>query len=228
MQPYYEEKGITIYHGDCLEALSSLESSTADMVFTSPPYNLSAGNRPRMGHKGSTWYRAALANGYGNHNDAMPYPEYVEWQKSTLKECWRIIDDAGAIFYNHKPRVQEKILQTPLALNPDLPLRQIIIWTRSGGLNYSFSHYMPAHEWILIFAKEKFELRDKAASGVSDVWAITQEMNNPHPAPFPIGLPRLALQTTKAQAVVDPFMGSGTVLRAAKDLGRQAIGIDND
>jgi modification methylase len=47
-----------------------------------------------------------------------------------------------------------------------------------------------------------------------------------HPAPFPIGLPTTAIKATDATVILDPFMGSGTTLRAAKDLGRKAIGIE--
>ena len=47
-----------------------------------------------------------------------------------------------------------------------------------------------------------------------------------HPAPFPESLPRRALETTDAASVLDPFMGSGTTLRAAKSLGKRATGID--
>ncbi len=47
-------------------------------------------------------------------------------------------------------------------------------------------------------------------------------------APFPLKLARLAVNTTDAEVVLDPFMGSGTTLRAAKDCGRRAIGIEMD
>lgn len=226
MQPYYSEAGIKIYHGDCREVLPSLPSESVDMVFTSPPYNLRNGNNFHMGHKGSTRPGAALANGYLSHSDDLPYQDYVRWQRGVLGECWRVLTPTGAIFYNHKPRVQFKVVQLPLALNPDLPLRQIIIWLSSGGVNYSESHYMPAHEWILLFAKEGFSLRDRSASGVGDVWRIAPEINSKHPAAFPLGLPRRAIETTEARMILDPFMGSGTTLRAAKDLGRKAIGIE--
>jgi DNA modification methylase len=47
-----------------------------------------------------------------------------------------------------------------------------------------------------------------------------------HPCPKPALLFRHLLVKTKAATVLDPFMGSGTTLRAAKDLGRRAIGIE--
>lgn len=49
-----------------------------------------------------------------------------------------------------------------------------------------------------------------------------------HPCPFPLELPKrcIAATTDLGDVVLDPFMGSGTTLRAAKDLGRKAIGIE--
>jgi site-specific DNA-methyltransferase (adenine-specific) len=224
--PYYEENGITIYCADSREVLPYLQEGSVDLVLTSPPYNLSNGNRFHMGHKGSSRPGAAISKGYASHGDDMPYEKYVDWQQGILRECWRLLSDEGAIFYNHKPRVQFKALQTPLALNPGLPLRQIIIWAGGGGVNYSESHYMPAHEWILVLAKEAFKLRDRSASGVGDVWRIPPEIGSKHPAPFPLRLALRAIETTPAKTVLDPFCGSGTTLRAAKDLGRSCIGIE--
>jgi modification methylase len=241
MKPYYEENGIQIFHGDCREVLPTLSSETVDMVFTSPPYNM--GNttggglsqyRPHYTSEsgltkrggGGKWAQCALANGYGIHDDDMPHAEYVEWQKSLLLECWRLLSRSGAIFYNHKTRILAGEAVTPFTYNPALPVRQIIIWARAGGINFSPTFYVPTHEWILVLAKPDFKLRDKAASGVGDVWYVPQEANPDHPAPFPLALPLQALQTTAAYTVLDPFAGSGTTLRAAKDLGRKAIGIE--
>ncbi len=51
---------------------------------------------------------------------------------------------------------------------------------------------------------------------------------NGHPCPKPIGwmLWAVGLASRQGETVLDPFMGSGTTLRAAKDLGRRAIGIE--
>ncbi len=47
-----------------------------------------------------------------------------------------------------------------------------------------------------------------------------------HPCQKPPPLMRWILRQLNAQTILDPFMGSGTTLRAAKDLGRKAIGIE--
>jgi DNA modification methylase len=47
-----------------------------------------------------------------------------------------------------------------------------------------------------------------------------------HPAQKPLGLIKYLVGKVEAQTILDPFMGSGTTLRAAKDLGRKAIGIE--
>ena len=156
----------------------------------------------------------------------MPYDDYRDWQRDVLRSCWATLSDTGAIYYNHKPRVQASALWLPLDLNPDLPLRQIIIWARAGGLNYAPTHYVPTHEWICVFAKPAFRLKSKGASGLGDVWRIPQVSNPDHPAPFPIGLPAAAIETTGPSLVLDPFAGIGTTLRAAMDAGVRSIGIE--
>jgi len=240
--PYYDHAGIVIYNCDCREVLPDLPK--ADLIFTSPPYNLgitTGGGFPTghydpdapMGYKRGgmgKWPKAAatggLASGYGTHDDAMPWPQYEAWQRQILTLCWNQLTDTGAIYYNHKPRVQACEAWLPTSLNPNLPLRQVIIWARAGGINFAPTHYVPTHEWIMILAKPDFRLRSKEASGVGDVWYFPQESGTDHPAPFPIGLPLRALETTKPGLVIDPFMGSGTTLEAAKKMGRPAIGIE--
>lgn len=236
---YYQDELVTLYHGDCRKILPYIGDGEVRLVVTSPPYNLgvtTGGGFPtghyaagapmsKRGGQGK-WPGAALAAGYENHDDAMPPGMYEAWQRETLRQLWRVIDDAGAIYYNHKPRVQGGELWTPLALNPGLPVRQIVIWQRAGGINFSPTFYVPTHEWIVMFAKPEFRLRSKGASGVGDVWTIPQEANPDHPAPFPEALPLMALETTGATSVLDPFAGSGTTLVAAKRLGRKAIGIE--
>lgn len=244
MRPYYDDGQITIYHGDCLDVMRSLPPAGIDLIFTSPPYNLgntTGGGFPdRFGHYRKSsglagrggqgkWGGGPLADGYGEHDDNMPHEEYVAWQGDILRACWSLLSPAGAIFYNHKPRVLDGQLVAPMDYVPaELRpfVRQEIIWKRSGGINFSPAFYLPMHERIVVIARRDFRLTSKGASGVGDVWEIHQEVSNPHPAPFPIGLPARAIETTAPAVVFDPFMGSGTTLRAAKNAGARAIGCD--
>lgn len=231
---------VELIHGDNLEVMRGMPSASVDLVITSPPYNLGGEPWPHLGHwkpgdggagSKSKWRNGSDACGgvrYGGHKDDMPHEVYVAWQHDVLRECWRLLRDDGAIFYNHKPRVIGGRLWTPLELNPGLPLRQIIVWARSGGLNFNPTAYVPTHEWIMMLAKDAFRLRDKAASGLGDVWTIHQGSGNPHPAPFPLELPKRILATTKGRDVLDPFAGSGTTLVACLKAGRRGVGIDSD
>lgn len=143
-----------------------------------------------------------------------------------MKECWRLLKPDGAIFYNHKPRVQKGKLWTPLELNPGLPVRQIVIWDRGSGMNFNRAFYLPTHEYITIFAKAGFKLKPKCASFAKDIWSVPMEKKNKHPAPFPVALPKIAIESTDAAIILDPFMGSGSTGVAAIQCGREFIGIE--
>jgi site-specific DNA-methyltransferase (adenine-specific) len=213
--------------GDAVQTMASMPSSSIDLVVTSPPYNLktSTGNGMKAGTKSGRWANNPLQNGYTHHGDDMPYDKYVSWQRECLQEMMRLIKETGAIFYNHKTRVQAGLLQDRHEILEGFPVRQCIIWRRKGGFNFNPGYFVPTYEVIYLIAKSKFKLV-QGANGYGDIWEFTQEMKNRHPAPFPVALPMRCIESTDAQIILDPFSGSGTIALAAKRLGRKYIGID--
>ncbi len=212
--------------GDALDVMKTIPNQSIDLVVTSPPYNLknSSGNGMKDG-RGGKWENAALVKGYSDHDDCMPHERYVKWQRNCLQEMLRVVKEDGAIFYNHKWRVQRGLLQDRQDIVAGLPVRQIIIWKRKGGINFNPGYFLPTYEVIYLIAKKNFRLAAKA-NAYGDVWEFTQEMNNPHPAPFPIELINRIIASTEAEIVLDPFMGSGTTAIAAKKNNRSYVGID--
>ncbi|MCP4569139.1 MAG: site-specific DNA-methyltransferase [FCB group bacterium] len=223
MKPYFETDLGKLYHGDCLEIMPQLQP--VDLVITSPPYNL--GNTTGGGFGDwSIWKSPPISKGYGVCNDKMPWDKYEKWQKKIISCMWGTLRANGAIFYNHKPRLRNKILWTPLSLIGKHPLRQIIIWHRGGCINFSPSHYAPSCEWIVVIAGPGFRLVNRSASKDGDVWGFSPDTKNSHPAPFPQELPHRILTTAVGQVVLDPFLGSGTTAVACERLGRKWIGIE--
>jgi len=91
------------------------------------------------------------------------------------------------------------------------------------------------HEYILIFQKQgivnlKFTKRDRLSEGFIkkvcwSVWEMPVSMTKGHPAPFPEELPDrlIRLYTVEGETVLDPFGGTGTTMKVARDLNRSCI-----
>ena len=82
-----------IYNEDCLETMAEMEDGLVGLIITSPPYNL--GNNH---HTGDIKHKP--------YEDDMPEDKYQEWQIDILDECYRVLDDTGSMFYNHKNRIK--------------------------------------------------------------------------------------------------------------------------
>jgi modification methylase len=227
----------TIHVGDCLKLMAVMPEESVDLIVTSPPYNLrnSSGGGMHNGN-GGLWEKASLLKGYANDfDDNMPRDEYVAWQRECLQAMLRLLNDTGAIFYNHKWRVQDGLLEDQHDIVSGFPVRQIIIWQRAGGINFNLGYFLPTYEVIYMICKtKKFRLtknldpdHPKKACGIGDVWRVPQDLNNKHPAPFPVDIPKRCIESTDSKIVLDPFMGSGTTAIAAESLGRMWIGIDS-
>lgn len=219
-------KGQIIY-GDCLKVMKALPPKSFKCIVTSPPYNIknSTGNGLKNG-SGGKWPKAALLEGYENHKDTLPHKDYVSWQRECLHEMMRLLKPDGAIFYNHKWRVQSGLLQDRSDIVEGFPVRQILIWHRAGGINFNPGYFLPNYEVIYLITKPEFRLAPKA-NALGCIWRINQENSNPHPAPFPVELASRCIKSVGEGPILDPFMGSGKTAVAAEQEGLEWLGIEN-
>lgn len=214
-----------IHCDDCLHFLSRIAKHSMGVAVLSPPYNLKNSTGAGLKSVGGKWPNAALKSGYADYSDDISYSEYITWQRQVLDQLMRVLKPDGAIFYNHKWRVQDGLLQYRDEIVAGFPVRQIIIWRRKGGINFNPHYFLPTYEVIYLIAKPDFVLSPKA-NRYGDVWDISQVYNNAHPAPFPVELARRCIEASPSGVVIDPFMGSGTTAVAAEECHRDWIGCE--
>jgi len=204
MKPYYDHAGITIYHGDCRAILPGLQ---ADVMVTDPPYGMNLGK-----HGGAKDKRASelRRQAYATYEDT---PEnYSESVVPAIIAGLAVVTRA-AVF---APVPSAWQLPAPSALGA------IYIQAPNGHSPWGFQNLAP-----ILFYGTAPDLHLGAHNtvaigrGKADV-----ACGHPCPKPLPWMLWLVQLAARPGELILDPFMGSGTTLRAAKDTGRRAIGIE--
>ena len=224
---------------DCIEGLKKLDDNSIDLVVTSPPYNLGSKKRG----KNNLWNSNI---DYENYTDDRDENEYQQWQIDLCNEIFRVLKPGGSLFYNHKVRSRNNqgILPSSWLLKTDLTFRQLIIWDRMCSVNVNITHYLPTTELIywmtkgsdnVRFSRQTYQLESGKNKGqivpLTEVWQVKADMNNDHPAPYPIELVDRIIQSILAGGednivVLDPFIGSGTTAISAKKHGCNWIGFE--
>ena len=226
VKPYYEHAGIVIYHGDCREVLPSLERTTH--VVTDPPYardvyvralghNTHAGSAtPDRLYKGDSL--AKLAAGAIGHIDEML--DIVAGQIARLTERWAIVFSDAETTWRWRQSLESsgmRYIRTGAWVKPDY-MPQFSGDRPSVGFEpCTITHAPGPMRWN--------------GGGKCAVWihgTCKGEERPEHPCPKPQALMAELLSqfSDEEETILDPFMGSGTTLRAAKNLGRRAIGIE--
>lgn len=197
MKPYYDDgKGIVIYHGDCREILPSLEP--VDLVLTDPPYGIRADKGQMQRANKQNGRALAPSRDYGS-SDWDNAPPCAEMLQAIISKAERAILWGGNFF--------------------NLPVsRAWLVWDKETGDN----DYADAElAWTNL--NQPVRLIRHQWKGFLQAW--DEERFHPTQKPQPVMRWCLSL-VPDAHTILDPFMGSGTTLRAAKDLGRRAIGIE--
>ena len=199
MKPYYDDGRFVIYQADALEALQEMADDSVDLVLTDPPYNVGLD--------------------YGSFKDKLSPDAYRDWCRSWFAECKRV--SAGPVV------LTPGMVSVPMWLADVERTHFIIAWTKQNNCSRNYLGVTSGYQtWepVLQFGKaRKTLLRDSI-----DIPIVQQADTGDHPCPKPLRLWRwlLGQYLDADQLVLDPFMGSGTTLRAAKDIGCRAIGIE--
>lgn len=206
-KPYYERDGIVIYHADCREILPLLEPGSIDLVLTDPPYSddVHAGARTRNNDNPGALIDFASIGG----------PTWLEGI-APLAKAWVV----ATMAWEH---IAEAHAQPPGGLR----FVRFGVWVKPNGAP-QFTGDRPATGWegVGILHREGGKMQWNGG-GKRAVW-IANAIASEHPTGKPLDLIRewVSLFSNLGDLILDPFMGSGTTLRAAKDLGRKAIGIE--
>ena len=248
MTPYYDHKGIVIYCGDSIEVMQGMESDSVDLVVTSPPYdNLRSygghtwdfngvalqlwrvvkpggivvwviSDETINGSETGTSHRQAIGMmgvGFRLHDtmiyqkNGTPFPE-----SNRYYPCFEFM----FVFSHGKPHTVNLIKDrknkwagtshvSPQERQPDGKIRIPRRMAKYSELG------VRTNIWIYDTGKHK---------STKDVLAFQ------HPATFPEALARdhILSWSNEGDIVLDPFSGSGTTTKMAKELGRKAIGIE--
>lgn len=122
--------------GDALKELKTIPDKSINLIVTDPPYNLN--------------------KDYGSNSDSFTFEEYLEFSKSWLTECYRILKDDGSIYVFMGMRFISYIYSI---LENDLGMffNSWITWFYTQGIGKT-KGFSPRHDDILFFTKMKKSL----------------------------------------------------------------------
>lgn len=240
---------------DVITALKHLPSDTFNVVITSPPYYWARdyGYDGQIGHEYTAEeYVSTLANVFDEVKRVL-HPEGVFYlnigdtyysgngqphgqdprcsSRLFMRKKLRAVDRSGWAI------PKKSLIGVPWKVafemqNRNWTLRSDIIWNRCNAFVEPTARDRPyrQYEHIFMFTKSRFYSYDRSALDEEDVWNIPIERQNgiKHNASFPKDLVRRCIITGSPPEgrVLDPFVGSGTTLEVALELGRHSVGID--
>jgi site-specific DNA-methyltransferase (adenine-specific) len=205
MKPYFDNgQGIVIYHGDARDVLPEI---SADVLITDPPYGVNLGS-----HAGATDKRrdhVLVKAGYGSYADTPENFDAVVVPVIRNALAWTT---RGVVF------CADRMLWR---LPPADAVGGVFLPAAMGRSKWGYTSFS-----LCLFYGTAPDLHKGAHP--TGIRSTDSAVPNGHPCPKPISWMRwaVALASRPGETILDPFMGSGTTLRAAFDLGRRAIGIE--
>lgn len=212
MTPYYQDSAVTIYHGDCREIFANLRP--VDLVLTDPPYSDKTHDNAKSNKGGGTGFKAIDFK-------AIDFKAIED----LLTACARLCDGwfIATMEWRH-------IAELDRTCPPPWELVRFGVWVKTNPMP-QISADRPGNGWEgIAYLYPRGKKKEWNGGGNHGNWIGPLVTNGDHPTGKPLPMYHTMIErfSDSGDTVLDPFMGSGTSLVAAKDLGRRAIGIELD
>jgi site-specific DNA-methyltransferase (adenine-specific) len=235
MTPYYDEDGITIYHGEACVVMDELKPASADVLLTDPPYSSGGMFRSDRASDPSVKYRGWSQNPDGSRRP--PTAEYgsfagdnkdqwawIRWVTGWSMDALRVVRPGGHGFIFSDWR------QLPAATDAiqfgGWSWRSVIVWDKGVGrpIKGQFRNHL---EYVVWATKGNYERTEDYPSTLIQVPTVNHtERVHVTEKPVDLLVELLRVVDLESPVVLDPFMGSGSSLIAARRMGLPAIGIE--
>lgn len=214
MSIYYQDDSVTLYHGDCRGVMATMADASVASVLTDPPYTERTHAKARAKIAGGI--REGVTT-FGAITD--------EDLRAVMAECGRVATRWVVATLDYRHAVE-------FDANPPAGLKcqRIGVWVKTNPTP-QITGDRPAQGWEAIAYMHKAKGRSRWNGGGKHGNYVTRIADpEGHPAAKPLGILEdwVGMYTDPGETVLDPFAGSGTTLRAAKNLGRKAIGVELD
>jgi DNA modification methylase len=216
-EPYYQDACVSLYLGDAREILPDVLPDERQVWLTDPPY--SSGGFQEAGRAGGSIGKMGGATKNDTiATDTLSTRGYMNLMRDVLRHSRHAVE--VGIFTDWRMWVNT----TDAMEYAGLTMRAMIVWSK--GNNGIGRPWRNQHE-LVAYGMREASSKDRVAKH-GNVIQCARSGNANHPTEKPLELVRKIVDNMGEELVVDPFVGSGTILRAAKDLGRRAIGIELD
>ena len=228
MKPYYEHGGITIYHGDCREIIPMV--GRVDAIVTDPPY--SSGGMYRSDRANSTDGKYQISHetnrSYGTFSgDNRDQRSFEKWVDTWASSALRLVPEGGGIGVFIDWRNVACVIDAIQIAG--WVYRGLTPWHKGSDLRPNKGWFRRNVEFIVWGSAGPLETGPTAQGDCWDGFfsARVNDGDKQHQTGKPLALLRQMLSVRPEwSSYLDPFMGSGTTLIAAKELGHRAIGIE--
>ena len=212
-----------IWHGKSEELCAILPAGSVNCIITDPPFGVDALSNQATLEKGKNYARK-IANDSTPEEALRVFNEVMDvLLPKTSDDCDLYIFSSWSVMDAWIPAIKA------LEEKHGFVYKAFLIWKKSGSSMGDVNSWGVSYEVIYFLKKGKRIRTDKRRPGVIDFPQIdSTKLRHPHEKPE--GLLQILMQhsTSLGDLVVDPFGGSGSLVRAARSIGRDAIAIELD
>lgn len=215
-----------LYNEDCLKVLDTLPDESIDLVVTDCPYHIVQGgctNIPRKDEpRGIFNRRNAFTQQNAKTGKLFDFNDikFSEW----LPKVYRVLKQNTHCYIMINGRNLMELQQE--CEKAGFTFQNLLVWDKGNATPNRY--YLNACEFILMLRKGK--ARSINNMGEKNILRIKNIKGKQHPTEKPVDLMKVLVENSsnKNEIVLDPFMGVGSTVLAAKELNRKYIGIEID